>query len=49
MELFLFLTSLLQKFTFKLPEGAPKPDMSGEIGATLLPKPYKIQAIYRKK
>ncbi|XP_035675180.1 cytochrome P450 2U1-like [Branchiostoma floridae] len=48
MELFLFLTSLLQKFTFKLPEGAPVPDMSGEIGSTLLPKPYKIQAISRK-
>ncbi|XP_078591227.1 cytochrome P450 2U1-like [Branchiostoma floridae x Branchiostoma japonicum] len=48
MELFLFLTSLLQKFTFKLPEGAPVPDMSGEIGVTLLPKPYKLQAISRK-
>ncbi|XP_066282038.1 cytochrome P450 2U1-like [Branchiostoma lanceolatum] len=49
MELFLFLTSLLQQFTFKLPEGAPEPDMAGEIGATLLPRPYKIQAVYRKK
>ncbi|XP_019627489.1 PREDICTED: cytochrome P450 2D6-like [Branchiostoma belcheri] len=49
MELFLFLTSLLQQFTFKLPEGAPEPDLSGVMGATLLPGPYKIQAISRKK
>ncbi|XP_066282039.1 cytochrome P450 2U1-like [Branchiostoma lanceolatum] len=48
MELFLFLASLLQQFTFKLPEGAPKPDMSGVIGATISPRPYKIQAVYRK-
>ncbi|CAH1262210.1 CYP2U1 [Branchiostoma lanceolatum] len=49
MELFLFLTSLLQQFNFKLPEGAPEPDLAGEIGATLLPRPYNIQAISRKK
>ncbi|XP_078671816.1 cytochrome P450 2J2-like [Branchiostoma floridae x Branchiostoma belcheri] len=48
MELFLFLTSLLQQFTFKLPEGVPEPDMSGEIGVTLQPKPYKLEAIPRK-
>ncbi|XP_019627490.1 PREDICTED: cytochrome P450 2U1-like [Branchiostoma belcheri] len=48
MELFLFLTSLLQQFTFKLPEGAPEPDLSGVMGATLLPGPYKILAICRK-
>ncbi|XP_066283978.1 cytochrome P450 2U1-like [Branchiostoma lanceolatum] len=47
MELFLFLTSLLQRFTFKLPEGAPEPDLSGDIGITLLPKPYKLQAFPR--
>ncbi|KAI8489166.1 hypothetical protein Bbelb_331510 [Branchiostoma belcheri] len=29
MELFLFYTSLLQQFTFKLPEGAPTPPMDG--------------------
>ncbi|KAI8505708.1 hypothetical protein Bbelb_168970 [Branchiostoma belcheri] len=49
MELFLFLTSLLQQFTFKLPEDVPEPDMSGVMGATLLPGPYNILAISRKK
>lgn len=47
MELFLFLTCLLQKFTFKLPEGAPRPNMKGVLGMTLTPKPFELCAVAR--
>ena len=43
MELFLFLTSLLQKFKFTKEEGAEL-DMKGYMGITMAPKPYKIVA-----
>ncbi|KAI8510973.1 hypothetical protein Bbelb_118890 [Branchiostoma belcheri] len=47
MELFIFLTTLLQHFTFKLPEGAPAPSMEGTLGLVLAPKAYQICAIPR--
>ncbi|XP_014674274.1 PREDICTED: cytochrome P450 18a1-like [Priapulus caudatus] len=47
MELFLFFTCLLQKFSFQLPDGAAQPDMKGVLGITLTPKPYKLCAIRR--
>ncbi|XP_019639938.1 PREDICTED: cytochrome P450 2D6-like [Branchiostoma belcheri] len=46
-ELFLFFTSLLQRFTFKLPEGAPTPDTEGIFGLVFSPKPFEICAIPR--
>ncbi|XP_078670787.1 cytochrome P450 2D6-like isoform X1 [Branchiostoma floridae x Branchiostoma belcheri] len=46
-ELFLFFTSLLQQFTFKLPEGAPTPDTEGIFGLVFSPKPFKICALPR--
>ncbi|XP_078690955.1 cytochrome P450 2U1-like [Branchiostoma floridae x Branchiostoma belcheri] len=48
MELFLFYTSLLQQFTFKLPDGAPTPPMDGALGFVLSPAPYDICAIPRR-
>ncbi|XP_066278632.1 cytochrome P450 2U1-like [Branchiostoma lanceolatum] len=46
-ELFIFFTSLLQQFTFKLPEGAPPPDTQGICGIVLSPRPFQICAIPR--
>ncbi|XP_078694161.1 cytochrome P450 2D6-like [Branchiostoma floridae x Branchiostoma belcheri] len=47
MELFLFFSTLLQSFTFKLPEGAPPPNTDGVLGITLKPLPFKLCAIQR--
>ncbi|XP_066298657.1 cytochrome P450 2U1-like [Branchiostoma lanceolatum] len=44
MELFVFFTSLLQHFTFKLPEGAPAPSAVGIHGITHSPKKYELIA-----
>ncbi|XP_066279157.1 cytochrome P450 2U1-like [Branchiostoma lanceolatum] len=41
-ELFLFLTTLLQHFTFELPGGAP-PSTEGVMGISLSPSSYKIR------
>ncbi|XP_072241074.1 cytochrome P450 2U1 [Leuresthes tenuis] len=42
MELFLTVASLLQAFTFRLPEGQPPPPMQGRFGLTLAPCPYTV-------
>ncbi|KAL6110779.1 cyp2u1 [Pungitius sinensis] len=42
MELFLTVTSLLQAFRFRLPEGAPPPSLTGRFGLTLAPRPYAV-------
>ncbi|XP_078575545.1 cytochrome P450 2U1-like [Branchiostoma floridae x Branchiostoma japonicum] len=44
MELFVFFTSLLQHFTFKLPDGAAKPTTTGLNGLTHSPKNFKLVA-----
>ncbi|XP_072537879.1 cytochrome P450 2J4-like [Salminus brasiliensis] len=46
MELFLFFSSLLQRFTFKSPEGV-EPSMEYILGATHNPKPYQLCAVPR--
>lgn len=45
-ELFLFFTSLLQKFTFQAPP-ATILDVKFTMGITLAPQPYKICAVPR--
>ncbi|XP_038587343.1 steroid 17-alpha-hydroxylase/17,20 lyase [Micropterus salmoides] len=42
MELFLFLSSLLQRMSFSLPDGAPLPYLQGRLGVVLQPLPYKV-------
>ncbi|XP_049424230.1 LOW QUALITY PROTEIN: steroid 17-alpha-hydroxylase/17,20 lyase-like [Epinephelus fuscoguttatus] len=42
LELFLFLSSLLQRMSFKLPDGAPPPNLQGRLGVVLQPLPYKV-------
>ncbi|XP_034386036.1 cytochrome P450 2J1-like [Cyclopterus lumpus] len=46
MELFLFFTSLLQRFSFSPPAGE-KPGLEFKLGATLCPKPYRLRAAPR--
>uniref|UniRef100_A0A8C9XA92 Cytochrome P450, family 2, subfamily U, polypeptide 1 n=1 Tax=Sander lucioperca TaxID=283035 RepID=A0A8C9XA92_SANLU len=42
MELFLAVSSLLQAFRFRLPEGTPPPTLNGRFGLTLAPCPYTV-------
>ncbi|KAI1883606.1 hypothetical protein AGOR_G00233300 [Albula goreensis] len=42
MELFLMFSSLMQAFSFRLPEGLPPPPMHGRFGVTLAPCPYTV-------
>ncbi|XP_070711378.1 cytochrome P450 17A2 [Pempheris klunzingeri] len=42
LELFLFLSSLLQRMSFRLPDGAPPPNLQGRLGVVLQPLPYKV-------
>lgn len=41
-ELFLFLSSLLQRMSFRAPEGAGLPDLQGRLGVVLQPSPFKV-------
>ncbi|XP_061524567.1 steroid 17-alpha-hydroxylase/17,20 lyase [Phycodurus eques] len=42
MELFLFLSSMLQRMSFMLPDGASPPNLQGRLGVVLQPLPYKV-------
>uniref|UniRef100_A0A7N6AGP8 Cytochrome P450, family 2, subfamily P, polypeptide 6 n=1 Tax=Anabas testudineus TaxID=64144 RepID=A0A7N6AGP8_ANATE len=46
MELFLFFTSLLQRFSFSPPPGE-QPSLEFKFGATHCPKPYRLCAVAR--
>ncbi len=48
MELFLTVTSLLQAFKFRLPEGKPPPPLHGRFGLTLAPCPYTVCVSLRR-
>ncbi|XP_075717020.1 cytochrome P450 2K6-like isoform X4 [Rhinoderma darwinii] len=47
MELFIFFTSLLQKFTFRLPSGDTDVDLSSVVGLTNAPKQQTMCALPR--
>lgn len=42
LELFLFLSSLLQRLSFTLPRGASPPNLQGRLGVVLQPLPYTV-------
>ncbi|XP_069031646.1 cytochrome P450 17A2 isoform X2 [Embiotoca jacksoni] len=46
-ELFLLLSSLLQRMSFWLPDGVPPPNLQGRLGVVLQPLPYKVVVIPR--
>lgn len=47
MELFLFLSWILQRFTLEMPAGHPLPDLQGKFGVVLQPKKFKVVALLR--
>ncbi|MBN3322470.1 CP2R1 hydroxylase, partial [Atractosteus spatula] len=47
MEMFLFFTTLLQRFTLQFPQGS-EPTLTPKLGMTLQPHPYLICAIRRQ-
>ncbi|XP_070455753.1 cytochrome P450 2D14-like isoform X2 [Equus przewalskii] len=44
MELFLFFTCLLQRFSFSVPAGQPRPSDHGVFGSMVTPNPYQLCA-----
>lgn len=46
MELFLFFTSLLQRFSFSVADGE-QPSLDFQLGGVRFPKPYRLRAIVR--
>ncbi|XP_063099744.1 cytochrome P450 2D16-like isoform X2 [Cavia porcellus] len=47
MELFLFFTCLLQRFSFSVPEGQPRPSERGVPAFVVPPSPYQLCAVPR--
>ncbi|CAH6791262.1 cytochrome P450 2D28 [Phodopus roborovskii] len=47
MELFLFFTCLLQRFSFSVPTGQPRPSDHGVFGVLTSPTPYELCALPR--
>uniref|UniRef100_A0A8C5L7R7 Cytochrome P450 n=1 Tax=Jaculus jaculus TaxID=51337 RepID=A0A8C5L7R7_JACJA len=47
MELFLLFTCLLQRFSFSVPAGQPRPSDYGVFGALTTPSPYQLCAVAR--
>lgn len=47
MELFLFLSWMLQRFTFSVPVGQPLPSLEGKFGVVLQPMKYEVNAMPR--
>ncbi|XP_004438090.1 PREDICTED: cytochrome P450 2D14-like [Ceratotherium simum simum] len=47
MELFLFFTCLLQRFSFSVPAGQPRPSDHGVSGVLVTPSPYQLCAVPR--
>lgn len=48
MELFLFLSWILQRFTLDVPAGHPLPSLEGKFGVVLQPQKYKVLACLRE-
>ncbi|KAM7317407.1 hypothetical protein ACRRTK_023709 [Alexandromys fortis] len=49
MELFLFFTCLLQRFSFSLPSGQPRPSDYGNFPVPVAPFPYQLCAVMRQQ
>lgn len=47
MELFLFFTCLLQRFSFSVPAGQPRPSDHGVFAFLVTPSPYQLCAVPR--
>uniref|UniRef100_A0A8C2ML23 Cytochrome P450 n=1 Tax=Cricetulus griseus TaxID=10029 RepID=A0A8C2ML23_CRIGR len=49
MELFLFFTCLLQRFSFSVPDGQPQPSDHGVFAMPVAPSPYQLCAVLRQQ
>nr|AAA41043.1 cytochrome P450 [Rattus norvegicus] len=49
MELFLFFTCLLQRFSFSVPVGQPRPSTHGFFAFPVAPLPYQLCAVVREQ
>uniref|UniRef100_A0A8C6RMK8 Cytochrome P450 n=2 Tax=Nannospalax galili TaxID=1026970 RepID=A0A8C6RMK8_NANGA len=49
MELFLFFTCLLQRFSFSIPAGQPRPSDRAVFGTLTAPSPYQLCAVVRSE
>ena len=47
MELFLFLSAMVQRFIFLPPEDGEMPSFQGILGVTLSPQPFRVRAVPR--
>ncbi|XP_064647300.1 cytochrome P450 2U1-like isoform X2 [Lineus longissimus] len=47
MELFIFFTAMLQRFSFSVPEGSTPPSSDGILSITLQPKPHEVHISLR--
>lgn len=47
LELFLFVSWILQRFTLEVPAGQPLPELQGKFGVVLQPQKYKVIARLR--
>ncbi|XP_062319667.1 steroid 17-alpha-hydroxylase/17,20 lyase isoform X1 [Osmerus eperlanus] len=47
MEIFLFLSWIMQRFTLTVPPGQPMPNLEGKFGVVLQPMKYKVHATLR--
>ena len=47
MEIFLFFTTLLQKFRFRMVDPGNPPSLEGQQGVTFAPSPYEVIATHR--
>ncbi|GIZ03559.1 farnesoate epoxidase [Caerostris extrusa] len=48
MEIFLFLTGLLQKFELRVPEGEEPPSLEGITHISMTAKPFKVSVVPRR-
>ncbi|KAJ8020812.1 Cytochrome P450 2U1 [Holothuria leucospilota] len=42
LELFLFFSAMLHQFSFSVPEGTVAPSLEGDLGITIMPKPFEV-------
>ncbi|CAL1549148.1 unnamed protein product [Lymnaea stagnalis] len=48
MELFIFLTTLIQRYSFSVPQSASLPTLQDRFGLSCSPLPYKICLTQRR-
>ena len=47
MEVFLFLTTIVQNYELRVPHNEEAPSMTGSVAASIVPKPFRVSLIPR--